>query len=83
MLLHFYSNSVSSGHSKWKVGSHGSCVPLQIMHCMPSRWKPEKFHDLEPLEDSHSNWNFDLGILVQYPLALRGLITLSALQMLN
>lgn len=83
MLLHFYSNSVSSGHSKWKVWSHGSCVPLQIMHCMPSRWKPEKFHDLEPLEDSHSNWNFDLGILVQYPLALRGLITLSALQMLN
>lgn len=84
MLLHFYSSSISSGHSEWKTGSHGVCVPSQIMQCKHSRWKTEMVHNLEPLEDLHSNWNFDLGKLAQYPLVLKGIdTTLSALQMLN
>lgn len=61
MILQLDSSSVSSGHADEKIGSLGVCVPLQIMQCKPSKWKSEMVHDLEPFEDSHSNWNFDLG----------------------
>lgn len=70
MLLHFDLSSVSSGHSDGKIGSHGACVPLLIMQCKQSKWKSEVVHDLEPFEDSHSNWNLTLEKLAQYPLVL-------------